>query len=65
VKDALQGYSNFRKCTEAKEKFTVAIRYLLVIVVRVNINYICTMLNVTNIQYNLKEITEKEKDKLH
>ena len=43
VKDDLQGYSNFRKCIEAEEKLTVALRYVLVIVVR--INYIRTMVN--------------------
>jgi hypothetical protein len=54
VKDDLQGYSNFIKCVEAEEKRTVALRYVLVIVIRININYICTMLNVINIQRNLK-----------
>jgi len=38
VKDDLQGYSNFRKCIEAKEKLTVAHQYVLVAVVRININ---------------------------
>jgi hypothetical protein len=38
VKDDLQGCSDFRKCTEAEEKFTVAIRYVVVIVVRIKIN---------------------------
>ena len=38
VKDDLQGYTNFRKCIEAEVKFTVALRYVLVIVVRININ---------------------------
>ena len=38
VKDDMQGYSNFRKCIEAEEKLTVALRYALVIVVRININ---------------------------
>jgi hypothetical protein len=37
VKDDLQGYSNFRKCTEAEEKLTVALRYVLIIVVRIKI----------------------------
>jgi len=37
VKDDLQGYSNFRKCIEAEDKLTVALRYLLVTVVRINI----------------------------
>jgi len=54
VKDDLQGYSNFRKCTEAEEKLTVALRYVLVIVVGININYICTMVNAIKIQCNLK-----------
>jgi hypothetical protein len=49
VKDDLQGYSNVRKCIEAEEKLTVVLRYVLVIVVRININYICTMLNVIKI----------------
>jgi len=35
VKEDLQGYSNFRKCIEAEEKFTFALRYALVIVVRI------------------------------
>jgi hypothetical protein len=38
VKDDLQGYSNFRKCIEAQEKLTVAHRYVLVTVVRINID---------------------------
>jgi len=54
VKDDLQGYSDFRKCTEAEYKPTVALRYVLVIVVRININYICTMVNVIKIQCNLQ-----------
>jgi len=54
VKDDLQGYSNFRKCIEAEETLTVALRYVLVIVVRININYICTMLKVIKIQCNLQ-----------
>ena len=54
VKDDLQGYSNFRMCIEAEEKLTVALRYVLVIVVRININYIRTMVNATKIQCNLK-----------
>jgi hypothetical protein len=40
VKDELQGYSNFKKCIETKEKLIVALRYVLVIVVRINIRYI-------------------------
>jgi hypothetical protein len=39
VKDDLQSYSNFRKCIEAEEKLSAALRYVLVIVVRININY--------------------------
>jgi hypothetical protein len=54
VKDDLQGYSNFRKCTEAEEKPTVALRYVLTIAVRININCISTMVNALNIQFNLK-----------
>jgi hypothetical protein len=54
VKEDLQGYSNFRKRIEAEEKLTVARRYAPVIVVRININYICTMVNAINIQCNLK-----------
>jgi hypothetical protein len=54
VKDDLQGYSNFRKCIEAEAKLTVALRYVLVIAVRININYICTMVNTIKIQCNLK-----------
>jgi len=40
VKDDWQGYSNFRNCIEAEEKLTIALRYVLVIVVRIKINYI-------------------------
>jgi hypothetical protein len=53
VKDDLQGYSNFSKCTEAEGNLTVALRYVLVIAVRININYICTMVNAIKIQCNL------------
>jgi len=53
-KEDLQGYSNFRKCIEAEEKLTVALRYAIVIVVRINIYYICTIVNVIKIQCNLK-----------
>jgi hypothetical protein len=49
VKDDLLGYSNFRKCNEAEEKLTVALRYVFIIVVRINRNYICTMINDINI----------------
>ena len=62
VKDDLQVYSNFSKCIEAKEKLTVAFRYVLVIVVRIKINYICKMLNAIIIQCNLKgNYTRKSK----
>jgi hypothetical protein len=54
VKDDLQGYSNFRKCIEAEEKLTVALRYVLVVVVRINRNYIRTIVNAIKIQCNLK-----------
>ena len=53
VQDDLQGYSNFRKCTEAEEKLTVALRHVLIILVRINISYICTMVNAIKIQCNL------------
>ena len=53
MKDDLQGYSNFRKCTEAEEKLTVVLRHVL-IVVRINEHYICTMVNAIKIQCNLK-----------
>ena len=54
VKDYLQDYSNFRRCIEAEVTLTVALRYVLVIVVRIKINYICKMLNGIIIQCNLK-----------
>ena len=54
MKDDLLGYSNFRKCIEAEEKLTVALRYALVFVAGININYICTMVNAIKIQCNLK-----------
>jgi hypothetical protein len=60
VKDDLQGYSSFRKCNEAEEKLTVALWYALDIVVRININYIYTMVNAIKIQCNLKEITQEK-----
>ena len=54
VKDDLQGYSNFRKCVGAEEKLAVALRFvLLFIVVTINTNYICTMVNAIKIQCNL------------
>jgi hypothetical protein len=37
VKFDLQGCSKFRKCIETEEKRTVALRYVLVIVVRINL----------------------------
>ena len=49
MKDDLQGYSNFRKCNEAEEKLTVALRFVIVIVVRININDICTTVNAIKI----------------
>jgi len=54
MKDVLQGYSNFKKCIEAEEKLTVALRYVLVIVVRIKINYKCKILHAIIIQCNLK-----------
>jgi len=54
VKDDLRGYSNFRKGIQAGEKRTVALRYVLVIAVRINRNYICTLVNAIKIQRNLK-----------
>jgi hypothetical protein len=60
VKDDLQGYSSFRKCTEAEEKLTVALWYALDIVVRININYIYTMVNAMKIHCNLKETTQEK-----
>ena len=54
MKDVLLGYSDFRKCNEAEEKLSVALRYVLDIAVRIKINYICTVLNATIIQCNLK-----------
>ena len=62
VKDVLQGYSSFRKCTEAEEKLKVALRYVLVILVRIKINYICKMLHAVIVQCNLKgNYTRKSK----
>ena len=43
VKNDLQGYSNFRKCIEAEEKLTVALRYVFVTTVRIKLNYTCKM----------------------
>jgi len=50
VKDDLQGYANFRKRIETEEKLTIALRYVLVIMEMINMNYICTMVNAINIQ---------------
>jgi hypothetical protein len=60
VKDDLQSYSSFRKCTEAEEKLAVALQYALDIVVRININYIYTMVNAITIHCNLKEIMQEK-----
>ena len=54
VKDVLQCYSDFRKCNEAENKLTVALRYVLDIAVRIKINYICKILKAIIIQCNLK-----------
>ena len=62
VKDDLQGYCNLRKCIEAEEKLTVALRYVLVIVVRIKRNHICKILIAIIIQCNLKgNCTRKSK----
>lgn len=52
VKDDLQVYSKFRKYLEAEEKHTVALLFLLVIVVRINTTYICTRVNAINFTAN-------------
>jgi hypothetical protein len=54
VKDNLQGYSNFRNCIEAKEKLKVALQYVLVIAVRIKINYMFKMLHAIITQCILK-----------
>ena len=54
VKIVLQGYSDFVKCNEAEQKLTVFLRYVLIIVERIKINYICKILNAIIIQCNLK-----------
>jgi len=46
----LQDCSNFRKYIEAEENLTVALRSVLVIVVRIDIIYSCRILNVVIIQ---------------
>jgi hypothetical protein len=48
------GYCDFRKCNEAEEKITVALRYVLLIVGRLNINYICSVLNAVTVRCNVK-----------
>ena len=53
VKNDLQGCSNIRMCIEAEEKLIVVLRYVLVIVLRININYIYTMVNAIKILCNL------------
>ena len=45
VKYDLQGYCNFRKFIESEEKLTITLRYVLVIVVRIKVYYICKMLH--------------------
>jgi hypothetical protein len=63
VKFDLQGYSNFRKCTETEEKLNVALPYVLVTVVRIKFHYIVTMVNAIEIQCNLKgSYTRKSKN---
>jgi hypothetical protein len=54
VKDVLQGYYNFKECIEAEEELTVALRCVLIIMVRIKINYIYKTLHATIIQCNLK-----------
>jgi hypothetical protein len=55
VKDDLQGYSNFRRCIEAEEKLTVALRCVLVIAVRMKRNYYtCKMLYAVTVLCYLK-----------
>ena len=54
VNHDLQDCSNFRKCIEAEQKLTVALRFVLVIVVRIKRNYNCKILNALIIQCNLK-----------
>jgi hypothetical protein len=62
MNDDLQGYSNSRNCIEAEQKRTVALWYVLVIMVRIKINYICKMLYTIIIQCNLKRnYTRKSK----
>ena len=54
MKDNLQRYSNSRNCTEGEQKLTVALWYILVIMVRIKVNCICKMLHAIIIQCNLK-----------
>jgi hypothetical protein len=54
MKDDTQGYSNSRNCIEAEQKFTVALWYIVIIMVRIKINYICKMLHAIITQRNLK-----------
>ena len=54
MKDVLQGYSNSRNCIEAEQKLAVALQCILIIMVRIKINYICKMLHAIIIQCNLK-----------
>jgi len=62
VKEDLQGHSNFIEYIEAEEKLNVALQYVLVIVAKININYICTMVNAIKSQCNLKgNYTRKSK----
>ena len=53
VKEDLRGYSNVRECTEEEETLTVALRYVLIIAVRMKINYVCKMLYAISVQCNL------------
>ena len=62
MKDDLQGYSNSRNCIEAEQTLTVALWYIIIIMVRIKINYICKMLHAIIIQCNLKgNYTRKSK----
>lgn len=54
MKDDLQGYSNSRNCTKAEQKLTLALWYVLIIMVRIKVNYICKMLHAIIIQCNLR-----------
>ena len=54
VKDALQGYSEFKLCSEAEEELSVALRYVLDITASIKVNYIDKILNAVIIQCNLK-----------